>query len=116
MNQAQVVQHYKESMQIPRRTFLQSSTSLAGALAVGRFPSASLPAGNMLAPPVALAPAPLATPHFPARLYAFVWRNWSLVPVEKMAPTGAAGPEQIRSSAKCTGLPASPLITLQQQR
>lgn len=30
-------------------------------------------------------PAPVALPHFPNRLYAFVWRNWNLVPSERLA-------------------------------
>ncbi|HNR98398.1 MAG TPA: hypothetical protein PKX48_08910 [Planctomycetota bacterium] len=30
-------------------------------------------------------PAPIALPHFPNRLYAFVWRNWNLVPAERLA-------------------------------
>src|SRR5579884_4445528 len=31
--------------------------------------------------PVGSAPAPVALPHFPDRLHAFVWRNWPLVPI-----------------------------------
>ena len=36
-----------------------------------------LPAGN--------APQPVQLPHFPTRFQAVLWRNWGLVPLEKLA-------------------------------
>ena len=43
------------------------------AIALGAETTAkdTLPVGNH--------PPPIATPHFPSRLHAFVWRNWQLV-------------------------------------
>ena len=37
---------------------------------------------------------PIATPHFPSRLHAFVWRNYPLVTTERMAEVlGCSRPE-----------------------
>src|ERR1051326_1022519 len=35
--------------------------------------------------PMGSAPTPLELGHFPDRLHAFVWRNWPLVPCQRMA-------------------------------
>jgi len=51
------------------------------------------------------APKPVSTPHFPDALHAFIWRNWNLVPVERMAWTVEAKPEQILEIGKTMGLP-----------
>jgi hypothetical protein len=51
------------------------------------------------------APAALESPYFPDRLHEFVWRNWSAVPVEKLAGIVGATPKQIESLAKSMGLP-----------
>lgn len=55
--------------------------------------------------PEGRAPAALAAPHFPSKLHALVWRNWELVPVERIARTVSATPEQIRELAASMGLP-----------
>ena len=35
--------------------------------------------------PAGSAPAPIPLPHFPTRFQAVLWRNWGLVPPEKLA-------------------------------
>ena len=60
------------------------------------------------------APEPLLPEHFPDRLHAFVWRNWHLVPVERMAETVDAAPGQILEMGRAMGLPAPPHIPEEQ--
>lgn len=52
-------------------------------------------------------------PHFPTRMQAVVWRNWGLVPVERLASVLGASDEQVIELAEGMGLPvpmnASPL-------
>jgi len=67
---------------------------------------AELPVGNQ--------PAPVPVPHFPDGLHAFVWRNWELVPAERMAEVVGATPQQMVALAAAMGLPAQPVITDQQ--
>ncbi|MEX2015133.1 MAG: hypothetical protein WD873_00760 [Candidatus Hydrogenedentales bacterium] len=62
------------------------------------------------------APDALALPHFPDRLHAFVWRNWQLVPPERMAETVGATPEQILALGRSMGLDGPPLISETQWR
>ncbi|MCF3107709.1 hypothetical protein LL912_02840 [Niabella sp. CC-SYL272] len=52
--------------------------------------------------------------HFPNALYAFVWRNWGLVPLERMAATVAANPRQLEEIARFMGLPPAPEVTDEQ--
>ena len=46
----------------------------------------------------------LEFPHFPTRFQAVVWRNWGLVPVEKLAEVLKASPGQIEKLAADMGL------------
>jgi len=62
-----------------------------------------LPTGN--------APPPVQFPHFPSRLHALVWRNWQLVPVERIAAVVGATPAQIRAVGAAMGLGSQPRIT-----
>jgi hypothetical protein len=55
--------------------------------------------------PQGSAPKPVEFPHFPDRLSAFVWRNWPLVPVRRMALVLQAEIAQINGLAKLMGLP-----------
>jgi hypothetical protein len=61
--------------------------------------------------PVGSAPAPVVFRHFPDRLHAFVWRNWSLVPAERMADVVGARKEDILAVGRAMGLPNPPTIT-----
>jgi len=55
--------------------------------------------------PVGNAPVALDFPHLPTRLQAFVWRNWGLIPVSKLAAVLGASIQQIIELAKDMGLP-----------
>ncbi len=43
--------------------------------------------------------------HFPDRLHAFVWRNWELVSLERMAQVLGTTPEKVRQTGESMGLP-----------
>lgn len=103
-------------MEILRRTFLKSSAALIGAIAARPLPLHTSAAESSLQLPAGSSPAPVANPHFPDRLHAFVWRNWTLVPIEKIAKILGATPEQIRTIGESIGLPAPPPISQEQQR
>ena len=49
--------------------------------------------------------APEAVPHFANRLQTFVWRNWNLVPVERLAAVLQTTPENVAEIADSLGLP-----------
>ena len=65
--------------------------------------------------PTGSAPEPVAFPHFPDTLHTFVWRNWSLVPLERMAETVEATPEELLAIGSAMGLPAPPAISAEQE-
>lgn len=48
---------------------------------------------------------PLAAPHFPGRLHAFVWRNWQLVEPARMAAVLGTTADKIVEVAASMGLP-----------
>ena len=54
--------------------------------------------------PLGKNPDALDFPHFPTRLQAVVWRNWGLVPVEKLAKVLNSTPAQIEALASDMGL------------
>jgi hypothetical protein len=66
--------------------------------------------------PMEPAPLPAVIPHFPDRLHAYVWRNWQLVPVERLAQVVGAVPEEILRLGKALGLGDPPPITTAQRR
>ncbi|MBX3242052.1 MAG: hypothetical protein KIT80_13775 [Chitinophagaceae bacterium] len=57
----------------------------------------TLPAGSH--------PPALTFDHFPSQLYAVIWRNWNMVPVERIAKTVGATPKQVSGLAAAMGLP-----------
>ena len=57
--------------------------------------------------PFAATSTPEAVPHFPDRLHTFVWRNWNLVPLERLALVLKTSPENVAGMAASMGLPAS---------
>jgi hypothetical protein len=61
-------------------------------------------------------PQPLPLPHFPDRLHAFIWRNWPLVSVERLASVLHTSAKNVSSVADALGLPKRPRITSDQQR
>lgn len=54
--------------------------------------------------PMGTAPEPVAVPHFPDKVHAFVFRNWSLVPLDRMAETIGAKAEEIQEMGHRIGL------------
>ncbi|TNJ63502.1 hypothetical protein FE784_25335 [Paenibacillus hemerocallicola] len=48
---------------------------------------------------------PLAFPHFPTRLQGVVWRNWGLVPADRLARTLKATEPELSELARGMGLP-----------
>lgn len=61
--------------------------------------------------PVGSAPRALSFGHFPDRLHAFVWRNWALVPVKRMAAVLGAPENDIAAIAKRMGLGEPPVVS-----
>ncbi len=59
--------------------------------------SAVLPTGS--------SPAPIEFKHFPDRLHAFVWRNWEMVSLERMAEVLGTTTERVRQLGESMGLP-----------
>lgn len=56
-----------------------------------------LPTGN--------APAAIGFKYFPDRVHAFVWRNWELVSLERMAEVLGTTPQNVREIGRSMGLP-----------
>ena len=75
----------------------------------------TMPAGSAGAEvgdlPMGPAPDPVAFPHFPDRLHAYIWRNWQLVPLERLAKVVGASPPEILAVAGSMGLGDPPGIT-----
>jgi hypothetical protein len=65
--------------------------------------------------PMGSSPAPLPTPHFPDALHAYVWRNWSLVPLERLARTVEATPEDLAAVGHAMGLSGPPAVSAEQE-
>ncbi len=51
--------------------------------------------------------SPVPVDHFPDRLHAVVWRNWGLVPTDRLADVLQTSPENIVAMATSMGLPTS---------
>ncbi len=111
--------------ELSRRTFLKASTFSIGGLALGqslilaankksldsktaRMSASDLPKGS--------APPALCLPHFPDGLHAFVWRNWPLVPTDRLARVVGAKPADILRVGRALGLAKPPRITADQRR
>jgi hypothetical protein len=61
--------------------------------------------------PMGPAPQPVAAPHFPDRMHAYVWRNWMVVPTERLAEAVSAKPEDLLRMGRAMGLSGPPRIT-----
>jgi hypothetical protein len=103
---------------IRRRQFLQDSLFAAGAftMASGTVFGADSSAGSLTNLPEGSAPKPLTFPHFPDRLHAFIWRNWQLVPVDRMASVLGTTPSNVRNLGEGMGLGHPPRISSNQWR
>src|SRR5262249_30806988 len=65
--------------------------------AMGSAQDTDLPQGD--------APAALTGPYFPDRVHGFVWRNWNVVPREKLARVAGTSAREIDALAQSMGLP-----------
>ena len=66
--------------------------------------------------PAGSAPAPVPLAHFPDRLHAYVWRNWPLVPADRVARVVGATRSDILRMGESMGLSKPPSISAAQQR
>lgn len=114
--------HYQPEPPSPwaRRNFLKACGLAAGSMALAPWDASALetaaPAGAPTTVlPVGRAQAALSVPHFPDRLHAFVWRNWQLVPAERLASVVGATASQILRLGRSMGLQGPPRITANQQ-
>ncbi|MBK9169278.1 MAG: hypothetical protein IPM24_17700 [Bryobacterales bacterium] len=73
-------------------------------------------AGALLVPPVRGATPALNEPHFPSRLHQFVWRNWELANLDRMAEVAGCAPDAIDALGRSMGLPLKRTLTDDQLR
>jgi hypothetical protein len=85
-----------------RREFLYFWPGVCASL----WGAGALPAGE--------APYPIPEPHFPSRLYQFVWRNWELANAGRMAKVMGTAPEVVLALGASLGLPKKRLLTQDQ--
>lgn len=86
-----------------RRDFLRRTAP--GLALLPYLPWSGGVAGKPVELPADAAPAALEAAWFPSRLHAFVWRNWSLVPLERMAAVVGARSEDLARLGQGMGLP-----------
>lgn len=86
-----------------RRDFLGTTAALAASFHLPAWLQSAEPAGHL---PEGSAPEPVSFPWFPSLVHAFVWRNWSLVPVKRMAEVLGATPSDVLQLGRRMGLPA----------
>ncbi len=99
-----------------RREFIQTGliaglglvAGCATGNASGKKPTAT--AGSIDQLPKGAAPRALDFPHFPTRMHAFVWRNWELVPLGRLAAVLGVPPAQVAEVGRALGLGKSPAI------
>lgn len=72
--------------------------------------AATLRAADMELPSGPTPPALTAT-HMPSRVHTFVWRNWELVPPERMAKVLGCAPDDVKAVGKSMGLADAPTVT-----
>lgn len=96
-------------MTVFHRTFL-----LLSSLVLFHLPAQSADDVSIL--PVGSEPAALETPWFPSRLHAFVWRNWQLVPAQRMAEVVGGKAEDITALGRSMGLEPVKALTDAQWR
>ncbi len=59
---------------------------------------------------------PIPEPHFPNRLYQFVWRNWEIANTDRMAAVAGCRAGEILALGEQMGLPKKPALTPDQLR
>jgi hypothetical protein len=110
----------KASFSLNRRRFIAASALSAGAVLFGPRTVFSAKAGasanSTSSLPTGNSPVPVPLPHFPTRLHAFIWRNWQLVPIKRLAEVVRTKSAEITRLAKQLGLGEQPRISEDQQR
>jgi hypothetical protein len=110
---------------VTRRRFVKVSAALAGTAVLSsriQSDSAIPQRGNpdsavrVTDLPTGTAPLALGFSHFPDRLHAYVWRNWQLVPTERLANVVRTESREILRVGRAMGLSNPPRITDSQQR
>jgi hypothetical protein len=103
---------------LSRRSFVKASALASGAvmLSPSLFGATNQASSLVAELPKGSAPEPVAMPHFPSRVHAFIWRNWSLVPAATMARVIGATRDDILRLGRSMGLPKPPRITREQRR
>ena len=99
----------KQEYPVDRRKFISQSASYAFLLTTP-WASATRPFENN----ASLDPIP--EPHFPDRLHLFVWRNWELGNVARLAQVVGTTPENILAIGASMGLPKKIEFTEDQRR
>lgn len=84
------------------------TVAVSGAVGLVALLAAQIPTGP--------APEPLPNPHLPDRLHAFVFRNWDLVNVDRMAQVLRADPGDIVRIGRSMGLPEKRDVTDEEWR
>lgn len=92
---------------LSRRAFLGTTAFISSGLLWNPTWGRSKYQGNNL---------PVTFPHFPSRLHAFIWRNWNLVPTQKIAQVVGATANQILALGKAMGLPDPKPVSDEQWR
>ncbi|MFA7691897.1 MAG: hypothetical protein GX117_07655 [Candidatus Hydrogenedentes bacterium] len=69
---------------------------------------------NTVTLPVGDNPEALHYPHFPDTMHSYVWRNWRLVPLSRIAEVVEANESDIRAMGAAMGLPEAPFISQEQ--
>src|SRR5215203_4810085 len=100
---------------LSRRTFLKTTTTVGIGIGLGAGFAPDNPQGTPTDLPMGTAPKPLSFSHFPDPLHAFVWRNWPLVPVSRMARVVGTRTADIARIGKAMGLGNPPQISRDQQ-
>lgn len=101
--------HFPEPQKaFTRRNFLTAGTVLTGALFLNPFKSG---AAGLLFDTKKKA---LALSHFPHPVYAFIWRNWTLVPLARIAAVLKTTEEHVRAEGLKLGLSAPPTVSEEQ--
>ncbi len=98
-----------------RRDFLACSSLGFGALPFLSWPLFAEDALSIL--PIGKAPEALLAAWFPSRMHAFVWRNWALVTLDRMAEVVGAKADDLSAIGRSMGLePVRGLSEVQRRR
>jgi len=97
-----------------RRDLLRVGMSGLGGLAVSRNGQAVPPAveagPGVFELPMGSAPPPLTNDHFPTPVHELVWRNWQLVPVQRLAAVAGTEVAEIERIGRSLGLGDPPRL------